>query len=180
MNQKRSKGFSLLEVLLAVVVITIAGIGTYSLFDSGVSSNNISDATNEAVEVANVYTDLASSNLTADVTAENIVSYLQNTGRLSNKYFSTSTTSKDKEATASMNNAFGRLDFTVATPYSFVVAIPLGCLSKNSSVPEQFFKKVEDAYSCDDTGSKDFTTCAVSACSHGTPSTLTLYFNLNN
>jgi len=176
--KKNSKGFSLLEVLLAVVVVTVAGLGVYALFDSGVKSNNISDATNEAVEIANVYTDLASSNLTSDVATVGIETLLKNSGRLSAKYFSTST---DAGASAAhMNNAFGALVFTEPTPYSFTLAIPLGCLPADSSVPEQFFNKVEDTYSCDATGNKDFTTCVTTTCASGSSTTLTLYFDLNS
>ena len=132
MRQKHSRGFSLLEVLLAVVVITIAGLGAYSLFDSGVKSNNITDAEDEAVQIANVYTDLASSNLTAGVTVETLPALLQNSGRLSSKYFSGTTT-------VQMNNAFGTLNFTLPTAYSFAVAIPLGCLPTTSDIPKNFF-----------------------------------------
>lgn len=172
MNQKRSKGFSLLEVLLSLIVVTVAGLGVYSLFDSGVKSTNVNDAENQAVQIANVYTDLASSDLTNNVDSEGIVTLLKNSGRLSSKYFSSE----------QMHNAFGVLDFSVVTPtaYSFAVKIPLGCLSQDSSVPEQFFNKVKDLYSCNASGSKDYANCVKVACEPGgARSSLTLYFDMN-
>jgi prepilin-type N-terminal cleavage/methylation domain-containing protein len=179
MNQKRSRGFSLLEVLLAVVVVLVAGLGAYSLFNSGISQNNISDATEEAVQIANVYTDLASSGLTNNVASEGIETLLQNSGRLSNKYFSSSTPPQ-------MLNPYGALIFSSATPYSYQLVVPLGCstgdVASLSSVPGQLFSKVKDIYSCDATGSKDYAVCvgSVTGCTGGTKSTITLYFNMNN
>jgi len=170
-----NKGFSLLEALLAIIVIVIAGLGAYSLFDSGVKSNNITEAEDEVVQIANVYTDLASSDLTSNVATVGIETLLQNSGRLSAKYFSGSP--------VQLNNAFGALDFSVETPtpYSFAVAIPLGCVPADSSLPEQFFKKVQDQYSCTAGGSKDFEDCSsVLPCKGPVHSSLTLYFNMNH
>ncbi len=174
MNQKCSRGFSLLEVLLAVVVITIAGLGAYSLFDSGLKSNNITEAANEVVEIANVYTDLASSNLTTGVTTTTIVSLLQNSGRLPQKYFPSATT---------MANAFGNLTFDPVSPYSFTVLVPLGTFpaGSTSSIPADFCKKVQDVYSCttpgtpasgDTPATPAASTCTVTACK--------LTFSMNN
>ncbi len=181
MKQKRSSvGFSMLEVMLAIVVIVVAGVGAYELFDSGVTSNNLTEAEDEAVQIANVYTDLASSGLTNDVEAVGIPTLLQNSARLSSKYFSSS------KSPAQMNNAYGALTFSAGTPYSFTVLIPLGCVTEDttssSSIPGQFFSKVKDIYSCDATGSKDYAVCAgaVTACTGGAKSTITLYFNMNN
>lgn len=185
MNQKRSKGFSLLEVILALVVITSAGLGVYTLFDSGIKSNNLSDATNQVIEIANVYTDLASSNLTASVSEEaDLVTLLQNSGRLPNKYFSSSSTTGEGGAittTVTINNAFGTLDFSspAPTPYSFVVEVPLGSINDKSSAPDQLFSKVQDVYSCDAAGGK--TDCSVEKCTGAQSSRcIKLYFNLNN
>ncbi len=177
MNQKRSRGFSLLEVLLAVVVVVIAGLGAYSLFNSGISQNNISDATEEIVQIANVYTDLASSGLTNDVPdEEEIETLLQNSGRLSNKYFSSTTPPQ-------MLNPYGALIFSSATPYSYQLVVPLGCstgdVTSLASVPGQLFSKVKDIYSCDEIGDKDYAACKVTACAAGTKSTITLFFNMN-
>ena len=175
---KHIKGFSLLEVLLAVVVVTVAGLGAYSLFDSGVKSNNITEAENQAVQIANVYTDLASSGLTNNVVTDGIVTLLQNSGRLSSKYFSSTP--------VQMNNAFGEVPFFDVTPYSFGMTVRLGCLPSNSSVPQQFLSKVQDVYSCSPTEDKDdLSDCgnAVGMCSGetgGSSTTLTLYFNMNN
>ena len=167
------KGFSLLEVMLALVVITVAGLGAYSLFDSGVKSSNITEAEGQAVQIANVYTDLASSNLTAGVTAATLPALLQNSGRLSSKYFSGTTT-------VQMNNAFGQVNFTgEATPYSFIVEVPLGSINDTSSLPEQFFSKVKDVYSCDGAGAK--VGCTVGACTAAASSRcIVLFFNMNN
>lgn len=177
MKKRRSLGFSLLEVLLAVVVITIAGLGAYSLFNSGISQNNISDATEEVVQIANVYTDLASSGLTNNVASEGIETLLQNSGRLSNKYFSSSTPLQ-------MLNPYGALIFSSVTPYSYQLVVPLGCstgdVASLASVPGQLFSKVKDIYSCDATGDKDYATCTVTECAVGTKSTITLFFNMNN
>jgi len=186
MHHKQKKGFGLLEALLAIIVIVIAGLGAYSLFDSGVKSSNITDAEDEAVQIANVYTDLASSNLT---TAKNdIPTILRDSGRLSNKYFSSS--AGDSNTGVSMHNAFGELTFDSAnaTAYSFEVRIPLGCvqgdIKNKSSLPAQFFSKVQDAYSCDATGSKDYTSAGcqgnVTPCATGTQSSIKLYFNMNH
>jgi prepilin-type N-terminal cleavage/methylation domain-containing protein len=177
MMPKSSRGFSLLEVLLAITVVTVASLGAYALFDSGIKSNNMADAENQAVEIANVYTDLASSNLTNDVAPDKIAGVLQNSGRLSNKYFSGSASA------VVMRNAFGVLTFPEATAYSFSIKIPLGCLTNtNSNLPQQFLSKVQDSYSCNTAGSKVIANCsgAVTACSAGTPSSLILYYNLNN
>lgn len=170
MSKKLSRGFSLLEVLLAVVVITIAGLGTYSLFDSGVKSNNITDAEDEVVQIGNVYTDLASSNLTS---ADNdIPTLLKNSGRLSNKYFSAT-------SPVQINNAFGALTFSNNTPYSFDVAIPLGCLPEDSTIPKNFFNKVLDLYSC--SGSDVYSDACMTTCKAGnSPTLLTLSFSMNN
>jgi prepilin-type N-terminal cleavage/methylation domain-containing protein len=177
----RIKGFSMLEVLLAVVVITIAGMGIYSLFNTGVSNSKISDATGEAVQIANVYTDLASSNLTAS--DDDLPTLLQNSGRLSSKYFSSSS-SKDGTTAVKMNNAFGSVSFASVTAYSFAVTFPLGCstgdAASSSSVPGQFFSKVKDLYSCTSGGSKNYADCAASACTNGKSSSITLYFNMNH
>lgn len=179
MKQTLCKGFSLLEVLLAVIVITVAGLGAYALFDSGIKSSNLSDATDEMVQIGNVYTDLASSDLTSNVAEDGIMTLLQNSGRLSNKYFT------ESDGSTIMSNPFGTLTFSDApTPYSFSVTVPLGCLPSDSLVPKQFFNKVQDLYSCDASGGKDYDACASSAfaaCSGaGSESKLTLYFNLNN
>lgn len=168
-------GFSMLEVSLAIIIIVVAGMGAYELFSSGLKSNNITDAEDEAVQIANVYTDLASSDLTSNVATVGIETLLQNSGRLSAKYFSGSP--------VQLNNAFGALDFSVETPtpYSFAVAIPLGCVPADSSLPEQFFKKVQDQYSCTAGGSKDFADCSpVLPCKESVHSSLTLYFNMNH
>lgn len=175
MNQKRIQGFGLLEVLLAVVVITIAGLGAYALFDSGVKSSKITDATDQVVQIANVYTDLSSADLTENITGENIPALLQNSGRLSNKYFSSSSGS------VQMYNAFGALDFPAGTATSFSIDIPLGCVDVGSTMPKDFFNKVQDQYSCTAEGSKNFDDCAqVAPCKGPLKSTLTLYFNMNN
>ena len=174
MNQKRSKGFSLLEVLLAVVVVTVAGLGAYALFDSGVKSNNITDAEDEAIQIANVYTDLASSDLTS--ADDDIPTLLQNSGRLSSKYFSTATGSDS--SSVSMYNAFGALNFTPVSAYSFSVQIPLGCLPENSTIPQNFFNKVRDLYNCD--GSDTYSTACLVACVAGkSPTYLDLSFSIN-
>ena len=175
MNQKRNKGFSLLEVALALVVITVAGLGAYSLFDSGVKSSNITEAEDQAVQIANVYTDLASSNLTAGVTVETLPALLQNSGRLSSKYFSGTTT-------VQMNNAFGALDFSAAAPtsYSFSVAIPLGCLPATSDIPKSFFNKVRDMYNCGTSDTYDAATCVTACVAGASPTYLDLSFSMNN
>lgn len=174
MNQKRNKGFSLLEVLLAVVVITIAGLGAYSLFDSGVKSNNLTQAEDEAIQIANVYTDLASSDLTS--ASDNIPELLQNSGRLPSQYFSTATGSGSSIVT--MHNAFGTLAFTSETANSFSVVIPLGCLSAKSEVPKNFFNKVRDMYSCQ--GSDTYSSSCLTPCgAGGVQTSLNLSFNMN-
>ena len=167
---KHSKGFSLLEVLLAVVVITIAGLGAYSLFDSGVHSNNMTEAEDQVVQIANVYTDLASSDLTS--ATDNIPELLQNSGRLSSKYFSGT-------SAVQINNPFGALMFSNSTPYSFDVTIPLGCLPADSTIPKSFFNKVRDLYRCG--GSDVYLDACVTACQVGqSPTLLNLSFSMNN
>lgn len=170
MSQKHKAGFTLIEVMLALVVITIAGLGAYSLFDSGVKSNKITDAENEAVQIANVYTDLASAGLTSS--DEDIPSLLKNSGRLSSKYFSTNSSS------TVMMNAFGPLTFTSPTAYSFSVSIPLGCLPADSILPKDFFNKVRDMYSCN--GSDSYSDDCVVACSGATSTYLNLSFSMSN
>ncbi|MES2204447.1 MAG: prepilin-type N-terminal cleavage/methylation domain-containing protein [Pseudomonadota bacterium] len=169
MNQKHKAGFSLLEVMLALVVITIAGLGAYSLFDSGVKSNNITEAESQVVQIANVYTDLASSDLTSN--SDDIPTLLKDSGRLSSKYFSTSS--------SVMYNAFGELTFSGATAYSFVLEVPLGSINDKSTVPDQFFKKVQDVYSCTPTGDKSECPAAVACTKASELRCLTLYFNMN-
>lgn len=168
-------GFSLMEALLAIVVVAIAGLGAYTLFDSSSKTEHIAEATDEAVEIANVYTDLASSGLTSN--GDDIPTLLQNSGRLSSKYFSSS-------STVTMNNAFGQLSFSSVTPYSFVVTFPLGCSSDNvdslSSIAGQFYSKVKDLYSCDASGDKTYATCSKTACVQGHQTSITLYFNMNH
>lgn len=172
------RGFSLLEALLAIVVVAIAGLGIYSLFDSGVKTQNLSEATDEAVEIANVYTDLASSNLTSS--DDDIPALLQKSGRLSSKYFSS-----NRDA-VEMYNAFGKITFSNVSAYGFTVTFPLGCFKGDatslSSTPGQFYSKVKDVYSCNDAGSKNYATdCApsVTTCTAGNTSTIKLYFNMN-
>ncbi len=169
------RGFSLMEVILSVVILTVAGLGVYSLFNTGKSNLSLADAADQAVQIANVYTDLASSQLTTS--DDDIPSLLKNSGRLSNKYFSLN-------SGVQIHNAFGIVTFSNVTPYSFVAIFPLSCGSGNvtsiSSVPGQFFTKVQDVYSCDSSGSKDYASCAVTTCSHGQASTITLYFNMNH
>ena len=182
MKQKRcSSGFSMLEVMLAIIVIVVAGVGAYELFSSGLSKTNTADAEDEAVQIANVYTDLASSNLTTS--GNDIPTLLQKSGRISTKYFSTSGTGGDD---VQMYNAFGTLTFTDATPYSFTVQIPLGCSSgdvmSDSSLPGQFYSKVKDSYSCTPEGSKEYSDCTPKPlpCTAHTQTKITLYFNMNH
>lgn len=181
MKYKCTQGFSLLETLLAVIVIMVAGLGTYSLFETGVKGAHLSDAADEAVQIANVYTDLASSNLTA--AGNDIPMLLQNSGRLSSKYFSSTSDG------VVMYNAFGEIKFNdEPSAYSFAVAFPLGCdtsdVTSPSSVPGQFFSKVKDIYSCTPLGSKDYAAdCSgqVTPCSRATKNTMIiLYFNMNH
>ena len=168
--QKHQSGFSLLEAMLAIVIVGIAGIGVYSLFNSGLGSYHITDASNEIVEVANVYTDLASADLTATITTSNIVSTLKNSGRLSSKYFSNDGTS--------MINAFSSLNFTSANAYSFTVSVPLGELASGSTVPSQFYSAVKDQYTCD--GSHSYSDACVTTPETGGSTTITLVFNLTS
>lgn len=160
MNKKRkvsvnypgNKGFSLLETMLAVIAVMIAGLGIYAVFSSGLSNNNLNSASSEMVEVANVYTDLASADLTSDLDETSIVTTLQNTGRLSGNYFASSTT-KDpdtgKDVTAeTMVNKFGGLVFANVTAYGFDVTVPLGSTGNPGA---QFCQQLKDMYSnCDD------------------------------
>ena len=171
----------MLEVSLAIIIMVVAGMGAYELFSSGLASNNVTDAEDEAVQIANVYTDLASSNLTSGVTTEasSVPTLLQNSGRLSTKYFSSS-------GDVAMYNSFGALTFSEATPYSFTVAIPLGCSSgdvtSNASMPAQFFSKVKDSYSCTSDGSKTYSNCTPKplACDAKAQTVITLYFDMNH
>lgn len=180
MKYKWARGFSLLEVLLAVIVIMVAGLGTYSLFQTGVKDAHLSDAADEAVQIANVYTDLASSNLTS--MGNDIPSLLQNSGRLSTKYFDST------GDTVTMYNAFGTIKFNSPSPYSFTVGFPLGCsttddVTSASSVPGQFYAKVKDVYSCTPLGGKDYETdCAgqVTTCKSNGKTIIVLYFNMNH
>lgn len=166
---KKYQGFSLLETLLAITVITIAGLGVYSLFNSGLSSSKLADTTDEMVEIANVYTDLASADLTNSVTGDGesvsaaLITVLQNSGRLPAKYFPTS---------SSMANAYGEITYTAATPYSFTATVPLGFSDKDSTVVQQFCNKVQDVYaSCSQTTECEAAPCALVA---------TVSYSLNN
>jgi len=178
MNSYRSHGFSLMEALLAIIVVVVASFGVYSLFNSGSYQAHLSDATTQAVEIANIYTDLASSHLTGG--AATVPELLQNSGRLSSKYFSS-----NSDGQVNVYNAFGQLAFTKINAYSFSVDVPLGCFKGDveslSSVPAQFFSKVKDMYSCNDAGNKDYATCAskVIPCSGTTPTTITVYFSMS-
>lgn len=166
MKHRHHRGFSMLETMLAIIVVVIAGFGVYEAFNSGLSNNNIADAENEVVEIANVYTDLASSNLTDKVTdSASFINALYRSGRLSSKYFSTDGTV--------MYNTFGALDFSAVdpTPYSYAVTVPLGCLKLTSSLPQDFYKKVQDVYSCANILCERTLKC---------PTSITLYFNLNS
>lgn len=166
MQQRSNAGFSMLEALLAIIVVIVAGVGVYEAFGSGLSNTNISTAEDEVMQIANVYTDLASSNLTGDVTtAEKMISLLYNSGRLPSNYFSADGTV--------IANPFGTLDFSKATPtpYGYTVVVPLGCLKAGSTVPVQFYQKVKDLYSCTDCTELTAYTCPVQ---------ITLTFSLNN
>lgn len=143
MRYLKNKGFALLEVMLAVIAVMIVGIGVYSVFSSGVNNNDLTAAATEMVEVANIYTDLASADLTANVDETSIVTLLQNSGRLSSSYFGSDEDS-DGELEPKMFNKFGELNFLSADSYSFVVDVPLG--SREAPV-DQFCKQLQDSYS---------------------------------
>lgn len=137
----------MLETLLAIVVITVAGLGVYGLFNSGLLSSQLSDVTDEMVEIANIYTDLSSADLTSSVTDEaSLVAVLQNSGRLSAKYFTS--VSDGTTTSASMVSAYGPISYTAANAYSFTACVPLGGTSADttSTVVSQFCNKVQDVY----------------------------------
>lgn len=138
--ERHQSGFSLLESMLAIVLVAVAGMGVYSLFHSGMDSYHLNDASQEMVEIANVFTDLASADLTGDISGTTMVTALYNSDRLSSRYFS-----NDGQT---MLNPFSSLAFTAANPYSFSVNVPLGCLDADSNVPDQFCHAVEDLYAC--------------------------------
>lgn len=169
-----------MEALLAIIIVVMASLGVYSVFNSGSYEAHLSDATTQAVEIANIYTDLASSDLTGGTAT--VPELLQNSGRLSSKYFASDTDDK-----VNIHNPFGQLAFTKTNAYSFSVDVPLGCfkgeVDNSASVPGQFFSKVKDMYSCDASGSKSYQTCinkqGVTACSPTSPTTITLYFSMN-
>ena len=143
---KKQKAFGLLEVMLAVIVIMVAGLGVYATFNSGINNNNLNEAANEMVEIANVYTDLSSANLTSSLTDETgLVTLLQNSDRLASSYFiAGSPDSSDSAGTeAVMVNKFGQLSFSTITPYSFMVDVPL---SQKGSPVDQFCQQVNDVY----------------------------------
>lgn len=176
---RQQHGFSLMEAFLAIIVVVMAGLGAYTVFDSGTKNEHISEATDEAVQIANVYTDLASSDLTAN--GDDLPTLLQNSGRLSSKYFSST------DSAVTMYNAFGALTFADVKAYSFSAIFPLGCftgdVTSESSVPGQFFSKVSDMYSCNPSGGKDYVKdCVpnVTKCASGEQTSITLYFNMNH
>lgn len=164
---KTQAGFTLLETLLAIIVITIAGLGAYSLFNSGLVSSNLADTVDEMVEIANVYTDLASSNLTKNISSSaQLVTLLQSSGRLSSKYFA---------ADGSMVNAYGAtsIAYSSVTPYGFTAAVPLALYSASTdglSAASQFCSKVQDVYS------SCTTKCSGAPCI----STATVTYSVNN
>lgn len=143
MSYLKNKGFALLEVMLAVIAVMIVGIGVYSVFSSGVNNNDLTAAATEMVEVANVYTDLASTDLTSTVIDEDsIVTLLQNSGRLSSSYFG-SAVNAEGDSVPKMINKFGALYFSTVKPYYFVVDVPLG----NRGAPvDQFCSQLKDSY----------------------------------
>ena len=128
--------------MLAITVVAIAGLGVYSLFHSGMDSYHMSDASQEMIEIANVFTDLASADLTSNTSADVLVQNLQNSGRLPSRYFAT------VDGKLVMVNSYAALQFSASTAYSFSVNVPLGCLDESSTVPAQFCSAVQDVYTC--------------------------------
>ena len=147
----RQFGFSLLETLLAIIVITIAGVGVYSAFNSGLASSDLAGTVDEMVEVANVYTDLAATNLTSSINSSaTLIAALKNSGRLSADYFLT-----NADQTISLIDAYDdAVQFSHVTPYSFTATVPLGVVwtgnkaTAASSVASQFCDQVQDVYAC--------------------------------
>ena len=167
--KKLARGFSLMETLLAIVVTGIASMGVYALFHSAMSSYHLSDASSEVIEIANVYADLSSADLTTEVTSsETLVDVLQKSRQLPNKYFTSG------ESESNISNAFGKLSFSSVAPYGFTVVVPLGCVDEDSSVPKNFFNDVRDQYLCGSSASYSESCVQLDGCA----TTISLTFNV--
>lgn len=166
---KKKSGFSLFDVMLAIVVIVVASIGVYVLFERGSTTNSITQAENQMVQIASVYSDLSAADLTNDIgDSSSLETLLYNSQRLSEQYFDVTDGS-----VANMMNGFGALTFSEATPFSFTVAVPLGCVS--TTVAQGFYNAVRDQYACDAAGS---TSCTIESAE--CVESMTLYYDTNS
>ena len=169
---KKQLGFAMLDVLLAVIVVLLAFTGIYALFDRGVASNNMTQAQNQMIEMAGVFSDLSSAGLTNDLSSGSQLAYLfQNSQRLASRYFYST------ENSIGMQNSFGELVLIGdgITPYSFEAKVPLGCATEQEA--ERFFNAVRDEYSCVG-DSDDFANCELDSTGCGNDvNTITLYYN---
>lgn len=170
-KMKKQSGFSLFDVMLAIIVIVVASIGVYALFERGSTTNSITQAEDQMVQIASVYSDLSAADLTNDVPATPIATLLYNSQRLSEQYFDLTGGTPPSD----MVNGFGLLTFSEASSYGFTVMIPLGCVS--TTVAQGFYNAVRDQYSCTVGGSTDYAECALTTGDGGCVSDITLYYD---
>jgi Tfp pilus assembly protein PilV len=167
-QMKKQSGFSLFDVMLAIVVIVVASIGVYVLFEKGSSTNSLTNAENQMVQIAGVYSDLSAADLTNDVPTTPIETLLYNSQRLSEQYFTVT-----DGTPSTMVNGFGLLTFSDTSPYGFTVAVPLGCVS--TTVAQGFYNAVRDQYACDADGN---TSCTIESAE--CVESVTLYYDTNS
>ena len=82
---KQQSGIALLEVLLAVIVMSFGLAGTYYIYNYIVTQQKNSHTSNQIISMVSVYSDLYSTHLTNDISTE---SELINTFYASKSYAS--------------------------------------------------------------------------------------------
>ena len=119
--KKESLGFALLETLLALVIITIASLGIFALFQSASQQNKVNVTKNIIEQVSGIASELMHSNLS--VTTDNVI----NSGLVAQSYLKTSGSS------TKLVGPYGEINISTRNiPGSYVVSI--GPLSSSAAV----------------------------------------------
>lgn len=147
--KSNTRGFALLEVMLAVVIIAIATFGVYALYARSQQTVSLNQVKQQIIALSTTFSNLASAHVTQNVHGpQDLEALFYNSNQLSQQYFKIS----DEMKTILIVNPHGALSFTNVSPTGFTASIPTG--TPNSDVQKDLCYQVS-AYVSDCQASTD-------------------------